>query len=105
MPDDRENAILSSIINKKNFIDYVDLLLCGDNIIEFIKNGGSGRGKGFKKRNIFESPELYEKMLKTAHSSPEIIKNLDSLFETFSDKDVIPEGFIELYNTFLKVLD
>lgn len=105
MPDDRENAILSSIINKKNFIDYVDLLLCGDNIIEYIKSGSSSGRDGFKKHNIFESPELYEKMLKTAHSSPEIIKNLDSLFETFSDKEVIPEGFIELYNTFLKVLD
>lgn len=101
-PDDRQKKVISSIITDENaFIKYVAFLL-GDEFILSMDNNFVGKmGSG---KNV-QLPELYEKMLKATIYSPEKFKELEFIINALSDDNVIPEGFEELYNTFLGVLD
>lgn len=106
IPEDRQDEVISSIIDDETaFIKYVAFLL-SDDFSEILLEGNGG-GKDFSgfKRNSMQLPELYEKMLKTAQKSPEKFVELDFLIKTLSKDNVIPEGFEELYNTFIGVLD
>ena len=49
--------------------------------------------------------ELYERMLKAAYLSPKKFKELSYLIENLTDKNIIPEGFVDLYNTFMEVVE
>ena len=106
MPEDRKNDVISSIIDDETaFIRYVAFLL-SDDYAEALIGGGSGcDGCREPGRGLMQLPELYEKMLKTAQKSPEKFIELDFLIKTLSKDNVVPEGFEELYNTFLGVLD
>ena len=106
MPEDRQNDVISSIIDDETaFIRYVAFLL-GDDYMEIPFGDGEGCENCPKHRKtVLHMPELYEKMLKTVQSNPEKFKELDYLIKTLSDDNVIPEGFEELYNTFLGVFD
>ena len=102
MPDDREKDVISDIITDENaFIKYVAFLL-GDDFILNIDN--TFVGKGANGTNI-QLPELYEKMLKATIYSPEKFNEIEFLINALSDDNVIPDGFEELYNTFLEVLN
>ena len=103
MPEDRQNEVISSIItNETAFIKYVAFLLGDDYILNiFESNNFTKVNKGI---NI-QLPELYEKMLRATVYSPEKFKELEFLIQALSDDDVIPDGFMELYNTFVEVLE
>ena len=103
MPIDRKKDVISNIIkDEKSFIEYVSFLLGDDFILTAIEN------KTFENSlNGINTalPELYEKMLKAACHSPEKFNEIEFLISALSDDNVIPNGFEELYNTFLKVID
>ncbi len=106
MPDDRQNDVISSIINDETaFIIYLAFLLGDDYIINSVLGGGYDTIKDKIKKGILRLPELYEKMLRAALYAPEKFIEIDFLINTLSGDNVIPEGFEELYNTFLKVVD
>lgn len=106
MPEDRQNEVISSIINDETaFIIYLAFLLGDDNIESSLLKGGSGEIEEKIKNGILRLPGLYEKMLKAALYAPEKFIEIDFLISTLSDDNVVPEGFEELYNTFIRVLD
>lgn len=107
MPEDREKAVVSSVVNDKNcFFRYIAFLL-GDSFVvsaleanETNTDGTSGSTK-FKPVQL---PALYEKMLQTAATSPDRFKEIDYLIKAIASDGVIPEGFEDLYNTFKKAV-
>ena len=102
MPEDRQKDVISSIITDENaFIKYVAFLLGDEFILSADNNFVGNIGKG---TNV-QLPELYEKMLKATIYSPEKFKELEFLINALSDDNVIPDGFEDLYNTFIEVLD
>jgi len=108
MPEDREKAVVSSVVNDKNcFYRYIAFLL-GDNIIlsalESNETIIDSEGNVSKKTQQIKLPALYEKMLQTAATAPDRFKEIEYLIKAISADGVIPEGFEQLYNTFKKVV-
>ena len=108
MPDDREKAVVLSVVNdKKCFYRYIAFLL-GDNLVVSalesmdMNEGGSSASQNHNKP--IQLPALYEKMLHTAATNPERFKEIEYLINSISSDGVIPEGFEQLYNTFKKAV-
>lgn len=106
LPEDREKAVVNSVVKDKEcFYRYIAFLL-GDNLVlgaveaDYIAQG-SGMGTTQKKLQI---PALYEKMLQAAATAPERFKGIDYLIKTVSSDGVIPEEFEELYTMFKKAM-
>lgn len=105
LPEDRQNDVVSNIINDKNaFIRYVAFLLGDEYILSSIEDGDYSTDKSVSNFTV-ELPELYEKMLKSAMYEPEKFSELEFLIKTLSKDNVIPEGFEELYDTFKRVIN
>lgn len=102
MPNDRQKEVVSSIItNENDFIKYVAFLL-GDEFILTVENNLMGNvGTSMD----MQLPELYEKMLKSSIYAPEKFRELEFLINALSDDNVVPEGFEEMYDTFVEVLE
>ena len=108
MPDDREKAVVSSVVNdKKCFYRYIAFLL-GDNLVvsalESMDMNESGSSASQNHNKPIQLPALYEKMLHTAATNPERFKEIEYLIKSISSDGVIPEGFEQLYNTFKKAV-
>ena len=108
MPDDREKAVVSSVVNdKKCFYRYIAFLL-GDNLVvsalESMDLNESGSAASQNHNKPIQLPALYEKMLHTAATNPERFKEIEYLINSISSDGVIPEGFEQLYNTFKKAV-
>lgn len=107
MPTDREKAVVSSVVNDRScFYRYIAFLL-GDNMVisALESNDSADEVTGTTKVNkAIQLPALYEKMLRTAATTPERFKEIEYLIKSVSSDGVIPEGFEELYNTFRKVV-
>ena len=107
MPDDREKAVVSSVVNDKScFYRYIAFLL-GDNCIisalEANKTNEDTTTPGTS-RKVTQLPALYEKMLQTAAAAPDRFSEIEYLIRSVSADGVIPEGFEQLYNTFKKAV-
>lgn len=59
---------------------------------------------GFFANSSDAMPALYEKMLKTSVEGPERIKDIGYVLKMVTDKDIIPDEFRELYETFCNTL-
>ena len=108
MPDDREKAVVSSVVNdKKCFYRYIAFLL-GDNLVvsalESMDMNESESAVSQNHNKPIQLPALYEKMLHTAATNPERFKEIEYLIKSISSDGVIPEGFEQLYNTFKKAV-
>lgn len=108
MPDDREKAVVSSVVNdKKCFYRYIAFLL-GDNLVvsalESMDMNESESSASQNHNKPIQLPALYEKMLHTAATNPERFKEIEYLIKSISSDGVIPEGFEQLYNTFKKAV-
>lgn len=108
MPDDREKAVVSSVVNdKKCFYRYIAFLL-GDNLVvsalESMDTNDNGSSATQSHNKPIQLPALYEKMLHTAATNPERFKEIEYLIKSISSDGVIPEGFEQLYNTFKKAV-
>lgn len=105
LPEDRQNDVVSNIINDKTaFIRYVAFLLGDEYILSSIEDGDYSSDKSDTNFTV-ELPELYEKMLKSAMYEPEKFSELEFLIKTLSKDNVIPEGFEELHDTFKRVIN
>ena len=108
MPDDREKAVVSSVVNdKKCFYRYIAFLL-GDNlVVSALESMDMNENESSASQNHnkpIQLPALYEKMLHTAATNPERFKEIEYLIKSISSDGVIPEGFEQLYNTFKKAV-
>ena len=102
MPENRQNEVISSIIDDETaFVKYVAFLL-GDDYVLIPSNPGYDGNSNDPKGIGQLKPELYEKMLRVAQSNPKKLENVGFLIRTLSNDDVIPEGFEELYAAFLR---
>ena len=106
MPENREKAIVSSIINDKRcFYQYIAFLLGDDRMLSSLDGMDLAKERSAKSRTAgYQLPPLYEKMLQTAAANPAKLKEIDYLLKTVSADGVIPEHFKKLYDTFRKVV-
>lgn len=106
LPEEREKAVVNSVVKDKEcFYRYIAFLL-GDNCVLSAleaNNVTESVNNGSARKNI-QIPALYEKMLQTAATAPERFKEVDYLIKAISSDGVIPEQFEELYNTFKKAV-
>ncbi len=106
MPDNRDQVVVSSIVQDKAcFYRYVAFLL-GDNIVLSLLESDDSRQEGASwfTRSGSQLPALYEKMLQTAWSAPERFKEIDYLLRTLANDGIIPEGFEDVYQQFKKAV-
>lgn len=106
MPEGRDKAMVSSIVNDKAcFYRYMAFLLGDSFVLSALETdskaqGGSAGATGSQ----VQIPALYEKMLRTAAEAPERFKEIDYLIQAISADGIVPEYFEELYNTFRKAV-
>ena len=107
MPSDRDDMVVRSILkDKRAFVDYLAFILGDDYVLSALEmEAAAGADKESDKHTADVAlPAIYEKMLKTAYSEPERLKEIRVVMDKISDSEVIPEEFIQLYNTFAKTL-
>ena len=106
LPEDREKAVITSVISDKEYFYRYIAFLLGDNSILSTVEGNKVFGDGISNqiRQPYQIPALYEKMLQTAANAPEKFKGIEYLMKTISEDGVIPEDFKELYETFKKAV-
>ena len=106
MPEDREKAVVSSVVKDKEcFYRYIAFLLGDSYVLSALENANGVEIVGGKNaHNTIQIPALYEKMLQTAATAPERFKEIDYLIKAISADGVIPEQFEELYNVFKKAV-
>lgn len=104
IPEERENAVVNSVVkDKRTFVEYVAFVLGDSYLLSMMEersltsDGSWGGGKD-------GLPALYEKMLKTALEEPERLSEIGYLLQMITQKDIIPDEFRELYETFKKTL-
>ena len=106
MPEEREKAIISGVINDKHcFYQYIAFLLGDDHMLSSLESMEvKAPGAAGTTTQSYRLPALYEKMLQTAATNPKKLKEIDYLLKAVSDDGVIPEHFEQMYQTFRKVV-
>ena len=106
LPDDREKAVVSSVVKDKEcFYKYIAFLLGDSYAVGALEVASTTESSITNHSNTAARlPALYEKMLQTAATAPERFKEIDYLMKAISSDGVIPENFEELYNTFKKAV-
>ena len=105
--DERDKAIFRSFINTKGkFINYLAFMLT-DNVEQYIlesqqleKELANNNASSLEQQI---STSLYEDMVKMAYKDPDRIASIRQIIEK-ANKTVIPDHFMEMYNTFENVL-
>lgn len=106
LPEDREKAVVSSVVKDKEcFYRYIAFLLGDSYALGALEAASTTESSIINhSKTAAYLPALYEKMLQTAATEPERFKEIDYLVKTISSDGVIPENFQELYNTFKKAV-
>ncbi len=87
----------------RTFVEYIAFVL-GDDYVASMLEGKQMGESGFFANSSDAMPALYEKMLKTSVEGPERIKDIGYVLKMVTDKDIIPDEFRELYETFCNTL-
>lgn len=104
IPEERENAVVNSVVkDKRTFVEYVAFLL-GDEYLLSLMEERSLSGGGPWSKSHESLPALYEKMLRTALEAPEKLGEIGYLLQMITKEDVVPDEFRDLYATFRKIL-
>ena len=104
LPEERESAVVNSVIkDKRSFIEYIAFILGDDYLLSLLEESILGKS-GFFGNQADRMPALYEKMLKTALEEPERLKEIEYVLKMIQDKNIIPDEFRTLYDTFKKTL-
>ena len=107
MPLDRDDMVVRSILkDKRAFVDYLAFILGEDYVLSALEMEAtttSDKNKGLR-TNEDCLPAIYEKMLKVAYSEPERLKEIRHIMDRVADCDIIPDEFIQMYDTFTKTL-
>ena len=108
LPDNREKAVVSKMINGdvNCFYRYIAFLLGDDSILSSLETSFlSENTSSTQNQTTYRLPALYEKMLQTAATEPEKFKGIDYLIRAISDDGIIPDEFRKLYETFKKAVN
>lgn len=90
-------------LRMRSFVEYIAFVL-GDDYVASMLEGKQMGESGFFANSSDAMPALYEKMLKTSVEGPERIKDIGYVLKMVTDKDIIPDEFRELYETFCNTL-
>lgn len=105
--EERDNAIFRSYINTKGkFINYLAFMLTDDVEQYVLESQQLERELSIDNATAMEqqlSTSLYEDMVRMAYTNPQRIASIRQIVEK-ADKDVVPEHFMEMYQTFENVL-
>ena len=106
LPDDREKAVVSSVVSDRDcFYRYIAFLLGDDAILSVLEtNTAVGDANRELNDHAYHVPALYEKMLQTAAIAPEKFQAVEYLMRTISEDGIIPKEFKRLYETFQKAV-
>lgn len=105
LPEDRESAVVNSVIkDKRSFVEYIAFILGDDYLLTLLEESILGKS-GFYGNQTDRLPALYEKMLKTALEDPSRLKEIEYVLNMIHDKDIIPDEFRALYDTFKTTLN
>ena len=107
MPSDRDDMVVRSILkDKRAFVDYLAFILGDDYVLSALEMEASAASDRDADRRSVEDglPAIYEKMLKTAYTEPERLKEIRLVMDRISDTEVIPDEFVRMYETFAKTL-
>lgn len=104
IPDNRDSAVFSEIVRDKNaFLTYIAFLLSDDYLAAFLESLKKGKGD-FRFLNMnFDTPILYERMLRAAANDKESLREIRDIISLASD-NIVPQGFLALYEQFEKVV-
>jgi len=104
IPENRNSAIFSDIIKDQNsFLTYIAFLLSDDYLAAFSEGKKNGDGD-FRFLNMsYDTPILYERMLKAAANSLESLQDVRKIIELTNEKNV-PQDFVKLYEQFEKAV-
>ncbi len=104
LPEERESAVVNSVIkDKRSFVEYIAFILGDDYLFTLLEESILGKS-GFYGDQTDRLPALYEKMLKTALEEPARLKEIEYVLKMIHDKDIIPDEFRSLYDTFKATL-
>lgn len=104
IPEDRENAVVNSVVkDKRTFVEYVAFILGDEHLLSLMEER-SLSGGGLWSKSHESLPALYEKMLRTALEAPEKLGEIGYLLQMITKEDVVPDEFRDLYATFRKIL-
>jgi HKD family nuclease len=104
IPDSRDQAIFSDIIKgKSEFLTYIAFLLSDDFMSAFLESMKKGKGDYQFLNMNYETPILYERMLKAAASSPDSLRDIREIIDLTGEK-IVPQDFARLYEQFVKAL-
>lgn len=106
LPEDREKAVVSSVVNDRDcFYRYVAFLLGDNSILSALEmNEVNEKYTGHANQPRYLIPALYEKMLLSAATQPEKFQGIDYLMKSISEEGIIPDEFKALYAKFKKVV-
>jgi len=104
IPDNRESAIVNSIIkDRKSFLEYIAFVLGDDYILSFMQKKMVNES-GFFRRSEDIGPAIYEKMLRTSLNDPERFNNIEYVMKHITNDEIIPDEFRKMYEVFKKSL-
>ena len=105
--DERDKAIFRSFINTKGkFINYLAFMLTDEVEQYILESQQLEKELANDKASSLEqqiSTSLYEDMVKMAYKDPDRIASIRQIVEK-ADETVIPDHFMEMYNTFENVI-
>ena len=106
MPSDRDDMVVRSILkDKRAFVDYLSFILGDDYVLSAMEMETSMTLSDSSRFSAEDGlPAIYEKMLKTAYTDPERLKEIRLVMDRISDTDIIPDEFVKMYETFAKTL-
>lgn len=105
IPQNRENAVVTHIIcDTSGFFQYLAFLLGDDYLLSALENYELKGNGSFPTNAHTNMPALYERMLKTAATSPEKFSEIDYLIKMVDGDGIIPDEFIKLYHSFRKAV-
>jgi HKD family nuclease len=104
IPKNRDSAVFSDIVKDKNaFLNYIAFLLSDDFLAAFLESVKKGAGN-FKFLNMsYDTPILYERMLKAAASDTGSLQEIREIIELANDH-IVPPDFLRLYEQFEKAV-
>lgn len=104
IPEDRESAVVNSVIkDKAGFVEYVAFVLGDSYLMTMLEQQRLG-DSGIRRSGTKWMPALYEKMLKTAAEAPDRLQEIEYLLTMIKRSDIIPDEFRDLYATFQTTL-
>jgi len=104
IPDERNSAILQTVIsNQEGFIRYLMLLLGDDSTSGLDPGNGSGFAKWLAQLAAGEDIPLLEELTRTYSRHPQRLEEISKLVRDLSQgspNTIIPDAFLDLWNVF-----